>query len=340
MTGGNPRGTRPPGGSGMKIVVVGAGAVGGYFGGRLAAAGESVTFLCRGAVKEAIDKNGLRIDSVAGNAHVRPPTVERPDASFKTDVVVWAVKAYHNREAMETARPVVGDRTEILCLQNGLDAADDLAAAFGADRVIGGFASIAAEAVEPGVVRHTAMGRVTIGELRGQSSDRVTALSAHFEKAGIPHAVSADIRRDIWGKLVWNAAFNPLSVILRASVGDLLNNLAALSILKRAMDETVAVAKSEGYTLSPKLIEAYLDPKDASAEFRTSMLQDFLRGRPMETDAISGAVVRRARRLKISVPVNEFFYDALRYWAAAAPAAKGQKRNGDGSHLSTTNIMS
>ncbi|OGH56344.1 MAG: hypothetical protein A3G34_14530 [Candidatus Lindowbacteria bacterium RIFCSPLOWO2_12_FULL_62_27] len=296
------------------IFVVGAGAVGGYFGARLAAAGEPVTFVCRGKTREAIRRGGLRIESVAGDLHLRPPTVERPDGSVQADLILWAVKEYHNREAFESVRPLVGERTTVLSLQNGVDPVDELADAFGARKIVGGFAGLAAGVVEPGRIRHTAMGQITLGELDGAVSERVRAIAQRLEKAGVPHRVSENIRRDLWGKLAWNAAFNPLSVILRATVEELLNDLAALSILKRAMEEVVAVAKAEGHELSPRLLQAYLNPPEPAKGFLTSMLQDFLKGRPMEVDAISGAVVRCARRRNVSVPVNEMYYDLLRYW--------------------------
>ena len=297
----------------MRIYVVGAGAVGGYFGGRLAAAGEDVTFVCRGHTKAAIDGGGLRLDSVSGNVHVRPATVERPDGTAKADLILWAVKAYSNGQVMPLVEPLISADTNILSLQNGIDAAEELSAAFGSDKVIGGCASIAAEAVEPGVIRHTALGRITLGELNGKLSDRVRKIDSLFDKASIPHRVSDRIRSDLWAKLVWNAAFNPCSVFLHATVEELLNNLSALSILKRAMQETIYVARAEGFDLSTNLIEAYLDPKEQSGEFRTSMLQDFLRKRPLEADAISGAVVRMGRARQIAVPVNELFFDALLY---------------------------
>lgn len=297
----------------MKIVVVGAGAVGGYFGGRMAAAGLDVAFMCRGKTLEAVRANGIRIESVEGNAHVRPTAFDIPDPSLKADLILWAVKTHQNAEAITTAKSLVTDQTAVLCLQNGVDAMDDLAAAFGADKMIGGFASIAAEATAPAVVRHTALGRITLGELNIQGTARMIAAAGLFQKANIPHRVSDNIRRDLWGKLVWNAAFNPLSVLLQATVEELLNSLAALSILKRAMQEVADVANEEGFSISRKLIESYLDPKGQSGEFRTSMLQDFLRHRPMEVDAISGAVVRRARRHGAPVPVNELFFDTIRY---------------------------
>ena len=124
----------------MNILVVGAGAVGGYFGGRLAAAGERVTFLCRGKTRAAIETAGLRIESVDGNAHVRPACVESPAGFSAADLVLWAVKTYHNEQVIPIVRPFAGARTNILSLQNGVDAVDELRAAFGADRVIGGFA--------------------------------------------------------------------------------------------------------------------------------------------------------------------------------------------------------
>lgn len=298
----------------MNVVVVGAGAVGGYFGGRLVESGLPVTFLCRGATRAAIEQNGLRIESISGNARVRPDTVERPDGSVQADLMFWAVKTYQTADAVTVARPMVGDQTSVVSLQNGIDAVDDLGAAFGKEKIIGGFASIAAESTAPGVVRHTGLGKITVGELRGGGeTERLRAVAGLLERAKIPHKISDNIRRDLWGKLVWNAAFNPLSVLLYSTVEDLLSNVASVSILKRAMDEVVMVAKSEGHELSPKLIEIYLNPKDQAGEFYTSMLQDFKRKRPLESDAISGAVVRHARRQGIEVPVNELFFDSLRY---------------------------
>lgn len=306
----------------MKILVVGAGAVGGYFGGRLAAAGEDVTFFCRGQTREAIVRDGLQIESIVGNACARPACIEMPAGFAAFDIVLWAVKTYSNEEVIPQTRPLMTERTTILSLQNGVDAVDELGGAFGPERVLGGFVSIAAESIRPGVIRHTALGRVTLGEVDGRRTERLKTCAELFGKASVPCVVSENIRQDLWSKLVWNAAFNPLSVILHAAVEELLSDLASLSMLKRAMEEVIGLAQKEGFELSPKLIERYLDPKAARAEageFRTSMLQDYKRGNPMEIDAISGAVVRYARRHRLAVPVNELFYDSLRYLDQEAP---------------------
>lgn len=297
----------------MKILVMGAGAVGGYFGGRLAAAGEDVTFVCRGETKAAIEREGLKIESVNGDAHTRPRCVEMREATENSDLVLWAVKTYHNSETIPAMKTRIGRVTTVLSLQNGVDAVDELSESFGADRVLPGFAGIAAEVVRPGVIRHTALGRITMGERDGRKSERVSEIDALLTRAKIPHVISASIQKDLWGKLVWNSAFNPLSVLLNATVEEMLSNLASLSILKRAMAETALVAESEGHAISPKLIERYLDSTEQKGEFFTSMLQDYRKGRPLENEAISGAVVRAARRRGIAVPVNEMLFDVLRY---------------------------
>lgn len=303
----------------MNILVVGAGAVGGYFGGRLAVAGERVTMVCRGRTREAIERDGLRIESISGNASARPRCVDRPDGPEKADLILWTVKTYHNADAILLMRSAVGAGTTVLSLQNGVDAVDELSDAFGKEHVLGGYVNIAAEAIAPGVIRHTSMGRIVFAELDGGETERTQTIAALFERAGIPHKRSENIRRDLWGKLVWNAAFNPLSVLLKATVEEMLTNLSALSILKRAMDEVIRVAAAEGHAISNKVVESYLDIKDQTGEFHTSMLQDFVRGRPMEADAISGAVVRRAKKHGISAPVNELFYDLLRCLEERAP---------------------
>ncbi len=296
------------------ILVVGPGAVGGYFGGRLVAAGETVVFFCRPKTKTLIEKNGLHIESVSGNIDVRPRCVDRAEDIGAADLILWAVKTYDNPSLIPQIQSCLADSALVLSLQNGVDAVDELAAAFGQSRVLGGFAGIASEVIEPGRIRHTALGRITLGEPDGSESARVLSTARLLDRAGIPHRVSRNIRRDLWAKLVWNAAFNPVSVFFQTTVEHLLADISSLSILKRAMTEVLRVAAAEGYPLPEEILEKYLDPAEQRGEFYTSMLQDFRRGKPMESESISGAVVRRARSRGIPAPVNELFFDCLTFW--------------------------
>ena len=299
----------------LTIAVLGTGATGGYFGGRLAEAGEDVRFIARGAHLAALRAHGLTVTSVAGDFELDPVRVsDTPSDVGPVDVVLVAVKAWQVPEAAESLRPLMGERTFVVPLQNGIDAPDQLAAVLGADRVLGGFCSILASLESPGRIRHMGVvPYIAFGELDGSRSARAEALRAAFAGArGVTVEVPADIRAAMWNKFLFITALSGVGAVTRAPVGVVRSQPAPRGLLRDALEEIYAVALRAGIGLPADAVErtlAFIDglPPDGTA----SMQRDVLAGRPSELEAQVGAVVRLGGRLGVEVPVHRTIYAAL-----------------------------
>lgn len=296
----------------MRTLVVGAGAVGGYFGGLLAHAGVPVTFVARGANLDALRTHGMRIESAGRTIVARAPAVAEPAEAGRCDLVLVCVKAYDTAAVATALRPVVDAQTIVLSLQNGVENEAALAAALELPPLLGGLTHIGAELVAPGVVRRESGGRIFFGEPDGSRSARVDRLAALFGQAGIDHHVSRHITVMLWDKLAWNAAFNACTAITRRTVGALLATADGMALVRAAMGEVVSVARAVGVPLDPARIEPEIARSAAElGHLRTSMLQDRARGRRLEHDALNGAVLRAAARAGVAAPVNALLFAVL-----------------------------
>lgn len=298
----------------MRILIVGAGAVGGFYGTKLTLAGEDVTFLARGATFEALKKHDLVVKSFRGDFHARVHAVDSLEGYDPPDLLVLASKSYDTDKAIEQVRPVVGGETLLLSFQNGVENEIKLAAAFGKDKVLGCVCYIGAEAVEPGVIHHSARGTVAIGEMDGSKTERLEKIVETFRNARIDVHASDDIRKDLWIKLCWNTAFNQVCTIARATVGVVLESEAMHRLLRATMREVFAVAARHGVVLSEDVIDQHLTL--SSEELRSvkpSMLQDFERGRRLEHETFSGFIVREGGKFGIPVPINTTLYEFLNF---------------------------
>jgi 2-dehydropantoate 2-reductase len=301
--------------SGLRIAVFGAGAVGGYFGGRLAEAGEDVYFVARGSHLAALRADGLRVTSIAGDFAIRPVQVtDDPSELGRADVVLVGVKAWQLPEAADAIRPLVGDQTCILPLQNGIEAPDQLARVHGSGRVLGGLCRIIAYVDGPGHIRHAgAPPYVAFGELEGRNGARVEALRLAFARTrGITVEIPDDIRAAMWSKFVFIAALSGVGALVRAPIGVIRGQPETRALLQEALQEIYAVAGGFGVTLAPDLVAttlAYIDtmPADGTA----SMQRDVIQGRPSELEAQVGAVVRLGERAGVPVPLHHTIYAAL-----------------------------
>jgi 2-dehydropantoate 2-reductase len=299
----------------LTIAVLGTGATGGYFGGRLAEAGEDVRFIARGAHLAALREHGLTVTSVAGDFRLDPVRVtDTPADVGPVDVVLLGVKAWQVPEAAASLRPLVGERTFVVPLQNGIDAPHQLAAVLGAGRVLGGFCSILASLDGPGRIRHMGVTPyVAFGELDGSTSARAEALRDAFARArGVTVEVPADIRAAMWNKFLFITALSGVGAVTRAPVGVIRSQPESRGLLRQALDEIYAVAVRAGIALPADAVErtlAFIDglPPDGTA----SMQRDVLAGRPSELEAQVGAVVRLGERLGVGVPVHRTIYAAL-----------------------------
>jgi 2-dehydropantoate 2-reductase len=302
----------------MRIAVMGSGGVGGYVGGRLAAAGRDVTFVARGAHLAAIREHGLALRSSLGDVLVRPAQAsDDPAAIGPVDLVIFAVKLYDTEAAAEAIRPLIGPATGVVTLQNGVDSTQLLSRVLGQDHVIGGVAHIAAVIDEPGVIRHTGtMASFVFGELDGAKSERVGALSAALQAAGVDHRISEDIQRDIWDKMAFLASFAGLTALMRLPIGPIREDADARAMLRDGLDEACAVARAKGVSLAADFVERTLARCDRLPyEMKSSMLQDLERGRRLELTWLSGAIVRLGQELGVPAPTHAFMATALKLHA-------------------------
>ena len=300
----------------MKFAIFGTGGVGGYFGGRLAEAGEDVTFIARGTHLEAIRGNGLTVESVAGDFRVLPAkATDDPATVGPVDAVVVAVKAWDVKEAGAAMRPLVGPRTTVIPLENGVEASDELAAILAEERVLVGLCKIWSDIKAPGVICHQGVEpSLGFGERSGGTSDRVERLREAFRRAkAVTVETPDDIRVALWQKFVFIAAFSGVGSVTRSTAGAIRSTPEAHAMLRECMRETQEVGRGRGIPLSGDTFEktlAFFDrslPDDATS----SMQRDVRDGRPSELENQTGAVVRLGREAGVPTPVNEFLYAAL-----------------------------
>lgn len=290
----------------MRILIAGSGGVGGYFGGRLAQAGLDVVFLARGRNLAALRQHGLTIESVDGD--VRLPHVVATDtlAGYPSvGVVIVTVKSYDTAATAEAIAPVVTPDTIVLSLQNGIENEGRLAAALGLPPLLGAMTQIGAELVAPGLVRHVAQGTIYFGETGGHESERTRILTQLFTSASVRHRLSSHILLMLWDKLSWNASFNAITALTRRTSGEAARHPESARLLREAMLEVIAVAHAQGILLDTGRVAGVIaHAAEHLGTLRTSMLQDVERGKPLEYDAINGAVVRVGDAVGVPTPLN------------------------------------
>jgi 2-dehydropantoate 2-reductase len=298
----------------MKIAVFGAGGVGTFYGGLLARAGHDVHFVARGAQLETLRTQGIHISSLSLGEIRVPPVRATARASDigPAGLVLLSVKAHQTGAVLDEVAHLVGPETTVMALQNGVESDEVLAARFGAARVASAVVYVGATLEAPGFVRHVAAGTLVI-----RATERVRDVLA---STGLPVRVSPDIERQRWHKLAWNASFNAVSALTLRSSQDLLGNPDTRRLLLAMMHEVMAVANAQGVALGAADIEQLVATTEKAAAIRTSMLVDRERGRPLETDALVGVVVRKGRDAGIPTPIAEVLYALLT--AIDAPAAQ------------------
>ena len=306
-----------------RIAMMGSGAVGGYFGGRMAAAGCDVTFIARGRHLEAIRERGLQIDSPAlGDTWIHPATAtDDPREVGLVDYVIVGVKLWDTAAAASALLPMLGPGTTVLTLQNGVESAE-LERVIGSHRMVGAVAFIGCAVTAPGVIRHVGtMQRVVVGEFGGGSSPRVERLQTELERGGIEADISNDIRRTIWEKFVFLVGLSAATTMQRAPLGAVREDPEARELFLRAMAEAAAVGRARGIALKDGFAQDRLAFADGlPAEMTSSMHTDLEQGNRLELAWLSGAVDRLGREAGIATPVNAAVYAALR------PVAAGRQR--------------
>jgi len=298
----------------VRIAVVGAGGVGGYFGGRLAENGADVTFLARGAHLRALRPSGLRIESSAGNLHLpRVDATDDPAAIGPVDVVLFAVKLYDAEAAAASLAALVGPDTAVIPLQNGVDAGALVQRAVGAPNTAGGTVYVSAVIAEPGVIRHTAMEQLIFGELDGRRSPRLERLLAACAGAKFRSTLSDNIHVDIWTKFVRLSVFSGMTTVTRCPIGPIVADPQLVTMLKEAVGEATRVARARGIPVpddGPDRVEKAYKALPAGA--KSSMLEDLERGRRLELPWLSGAVVRIGEEVGVATPIHRFIATVLR----------------------------
>lgn len=298
----------------MRFIMLGAGGVGGYFGGRLAAAGNEITFVARGAHMEAIKNNGLSIKSPRGDLRLKDlRVVADPAAAGPADVIFLAVKLGDADAAIEAIRPVVGPGTTVISLQNGVEAEDRLEAAFGPGHVAGGVAYIAAAIETPGVIRHLgANQRIQLGTLPGHPGAPVAAIVEILAAAGIDAEMPADITLAIWQKFVFLVGLSATTTLTGQPVGVIRSDPRGRAFLHDVMAEATLVARARGVGLAADFARDRLAFADTLPEaMRASMAHDHAAGKPLELPWLSGAVVRMGAEAGVPTPVNNAVVAAL-----------------------------
>ncbi len=304
----------------MKIAAMAAGAVGGYFGARMAAAGHDVFFIARGAHLDAIKKSGLKIESVLGDVHlVKPNVTDDPTKVGAVDIVLFAVKLWDTEKAAELARPLVGPNTRLITLQNGIDSVERVAPILGADRTIGGAAYIATTIAAPGVIKQTSsFAMMRFGHVHKTADKRADATLQAFVEAGktakIDIDIAADIQRELWQKFIFLTAMAGSTSALRSSIGSIVADPELRGFFRKLMEEAFATGKAQGVALDPAYIEERMTFVTTKVEpgMKASMAHDLERGNRLELDWLAGKVRELGRALNIPTPASDTVYTVLK----------------------------
>jgi 2-dehydropantoate 2-reductase len=287
-----------------RIAVVGAGAVGGYFGGMLARAGAPVTFIGRLAFVDAVKQNGLLLDTVQFQEHLKAAASTDLAAAREVEIILFCVKTTDTAETARALAKVLSKDAVIVSMQNGVDNAEQIAAASGL-KALAAAVYVAASVPAPGTVKHVGRGDLVLGP-HNEITERVAAV---FTRANVPCRISENLIGELWTKLVWNCALNALSALGKVTYGEILASADAKQLLETTVYEVLAVAKASGVRPAgleePKaaLLGAY-KVAESMAATRSSTAQDMMRGKKTEIDSLNGFIVRRGRELNIPVPAN------------------------------------
>lgn len=298
----------------MRIAVIGAGGVGGYFGAKLALAGNDVTFVVRGRHLEAIQREGLRVASEITPMHVTSARATNDPASIGVaDVVLLCVKLWDVEAAAQSIRPLLREHGVVIPFQNGIDAPALVSRAVGAEHVLGGIAYIAASIESPGVIRHVGtMARMRVGAFDGVCADAADAFVSVATAAGIGIALAPDIRTALWEKFVFLSALSGATCLTRQPLGVIRSDPQMRATFEAILLETWSVGRARGAALSDDFVQKQLALGETLPyEMRASMLHDLTAGNRLEAPWLCGAIVRLGREAGVPTPVNDTVYTAL-----------------------------
>ncbi len=325
----------------MKFLIAGAGAIGAYMGACMARAGQDVTLFARGPHLRAMQEHGVRVKSVDGDFEAHPKIAANLEDVGPVDVVFLGVKAHGLTHLAPQLKPVLGPDTAVVGTQNGIpwwffqgwggehegmhlervDPGGAIAAAIEPRRVLGSIVYFATDIVEPGVVRHTEGNRISLGEPDGTRSDRSRQIAEALIAAGLRCPVTTRIRQEIWVKILGNVAFNPISALTGATLVQMARDPDVNALVRRIMEETIAVGAKLGLEV-PITIDQRIAGAEKVGEHKTSMLQDLEAGRPIELEAVVGAVVELGERLNVPMPHTRAVYACTKLLAQTRAATR------------------
>jgi 2-dehydropantoate 2-reductase len=308
----------------VKIAIIGAGGVGGYFGARLAASGTDVAFIARGAHLEAMRTNGLRIDSPKGDLHLTTVTAtDDPRDIGHVDVVFFTVKLYDTDAALALLPPLLGPDTVVVTFQNGIDSVEMLTKAAGREHVAGGVAHVQATITEPGVIRHTTLDQLIFGELDGARTPRLEALHDRCIRAGFEARLSEQITADLWLKFVRLTSLSGTMAVTRSPLGVIRDDADLWTMLQAAIMEAMGVAHAKGIQFAPNAFSVMVKHiSDMPARAKSSMLEDLEHGRRLELPWLNKRLADVAAELGVPTPIHRFIATVL------APFVNGRAPRG------------
>ncbi|MEK6607199.1 MAG: 2-dehydropantoate 2-reductase [Myxococcota bacterium] len=295
----------------MRTLVVGAGAVGGYFGARLARGGADVTLVARGEHGRVIRESGLRVQSPSGDFDVRVPVIESIADARGFDLALVAVKGAVLAAVARDLRPALTEAGIALTVLNGLTSEDVLAASLGVARVVGGTALVGGERVAPGVVRHDARGLIVVGEPWPPGAGHAERVARFLGEHGVSAQVTSSLAEAKWWKMAWNCAWNSITAAWRCTVGEVGAREPLRVLAAEIVAEVAAVARAAGVALSPDIFARLALQNSDIGHIRTSMLQDVEAGRPSENEDLCGEIVRRGRALGVPTPACARLHAAI-----------------------------
>ncbi|HEX9330310.1 MAG TPA: ketopantoate reductase family protein [Anaerolineales bacterium] len=298
----------------MKILIMGTGGVGGYYGGLLAQQGNEVTFISRGAHLYALRHEGLKVKSVHGDFTISPVNaIEDPAKVEPVDLILFCVKTYNTDEAAEAIRPSVGPQTVVMSVQNGIDAAERIGKVVGLEHVIGGATWLSSAVEAPGIIKQISQfRRIVLGELGGGWSERIQSIYEVLNNTGITVEVSEDIQKILWTKFVFIAAVSGIGSLTRLPMGDYRSVPETRNLLSGIMQEVEALARAQRITLDDDVIAKTLEFMDNSGpHIKPSMQLDVESGHRTELESMLGVIGRKGRELGVPTPVADFVYASL-----------------------------
>jgi len=297
----------------MNIVVFGVGGVGGYFGGKLAQAGNNVTFIARGKHLSAIKTNGLMVKSINGDFKIHPKVTDNVEELKNVDLIILGIKSWQVLDAAHQIKPIIDTNTMVLPLQNGADNAEKLRTILDTKNVLVGLCKIVARIEAPGIIDHFAFDpEIVFGEYDNEQTERIKNVSRLFDNSKIKNVISNDIHLDIWKKFLFITTISGIGALTRSVFGDIRKNENIRQLLYQTANEIVAVANAKGIQLLNEHIELVLQIIDSlNYNATASMQRDIMEGRPSELENFNGYIVKLGKELHINTPINSFTYYCL-----------------------------